>query len=487
LSKINAKLTEEFLLAPGKESQYFERKSARIDMAALAKTICAFANADGGTIAIGINNRQLEGINSQGNTKINDFLQCGFDKCRPSVRVESEFADITMDNGKVDRILFLHIEASKERIHETESGDAYLRVGDESKRLSFEQRRDLEYDKGSRLYEDELVTDCRIEDLNAAALEEYAAAIGFEGREWERLLTARGFAKITEAGLKLNVAGVLLFTARPTTFLPGARVRFIRYEGSQAEVGTAMNIVKQEYMEGPLTNLLNRAKEVVGAQLRSFTTMNPMDGKFVSVAEYPPFAWQEGVVNAVTHRAYNIAGDDIRITMFDDRLEIHSPGKFPSVVNKYNIREVRYSRNPRIARALTEMGWVRELNEGVKRIYQEMSQYFLDEPIYEEMRNSVLLTLRNNIVTRRKRRTERVSALISKEWARLSPDEKKIMEVAFSKEKLFLREVLKLLGRSAPVGRKVLNNLTKKGLLKKTALSRTDPNQYYSLANNYDE
>ena len=75
LSKINARLTEAFLLAPGKEGQYFERKSARIDMPTLAKAICAFANADGGTIVIGINNRQIEGINAQGNTKINDFLQ----------------------------------------------------------------------------------------------------------------------------------------------------------------------------------------------------------------------------------------------------------------------------------------------------------------------------------------------------------------------------------------------------------------------------
>ena len=173
--------------------------------------------------------------------------------------------------------------------------------------------------------------------------------------------------------------------------------------------------------------------------------------------------------------------------MFDDRLEIHSPGKFPSVVNKDNIREVRYSRNPRIARALTEMGWVRELNEGVKRIYQEMSQYFLDEPIYEEKRNSVLLTLRNNIVTRRKRRTERVSVLISKEWAGLSVDEKRVVEVAFSKEKLITREVAEMLNRSGPYVRRLLGNLTEKGLLKKTASSSTDRNQYYSLADSYIE
>ena len=242
-----------------------------------------------------------------------------------------------------------------------------------------------------------------------------------------------------------------------------------------------MNIIKQEYIEGPLTKLLNRAKEVVGAQLRSFTALNPLDGKFISVPEYPLFAWQEGVVNAVAHRAYNIHGEDIRVMMFDDRLEILSPGNFPNVVNKYNIREVRYSRNPRIARALTEMGWVRELNEGVKRIYQEMSRYFLDEPVYDDPNQKVLLVLKNNIVTRRKRRLERISSLINTEWSNLSKDEKTAVEMAFSKERLTTRQLADIIDRSIPYARKVLSRLEELGILQKTASSSNDPQQYYSL------
>ena len=58
--------------------------------------------------------------------------------------------------------------------------------------------------------------------------------------------------------------------------------------------------------------------------------------------------------------------------MFDDRLEIYSPGKLPNIVTVENIKHERFYRNPRIARTLTEFGWVREMNEGVKRIYSEM-------------------------------------------------------------------------------------------------------------------
>ena len=67
-----------------------------------------------------------------------------------------------------------------------------------------------------------------------------------------------------------------------------------------------------------------------------------------------------------------MTGSYIKVSMFDDRLEILSPGKLPSIVTIDNIRDTRFSRNPRIARVLTEFGWVRELNEGVKRIYEDM-------------------------------------------------------------------------------------------------------------------
>ena len=90
--------------------------------------------------------------------------------------------------------------------------------------------------------------------------------------------------------------------------------------------------------------------------------------EFKTVPEYPEFAWFEGLVNAVTHRDYSFRGDYIRVSMFDDRLEIVSPGALPNIVTLDNMRTTRYSRNPRIARTLVEFGWVRELNEGVKRI-----------------------------------------------------------------------------------------------------------------------
>ena len=472
----------EFLLSPGVENQYFDRKSAAIAIAKLTEAIIAFANADGGTIAIGIKDRIIEGIDSQGHIKINDFIQCGFEKCIPSVRYTHETIAVKKANGNEDHLLFLHIDASIDRIHKNSADEVFLRVGDESKRLSFDQRLSLEYDKGERLFEDKVIEECRMEDLDNEVLRTYKEAVKFQGEDLLQILYARGLAKRGPDRPLITVAGVLLFAKYPSAFLPNARIRFIRYEGGKAEVGTSMNIVKQEYIEGPLVKQIEAARVLVQNQLRTFTALSALDGKFISVPEYPTLAWQEGIVNAVTHRSYNIQGDDTKILMFDDKMEIKSPGKFPNIVNKLNIREVRYSKNPRIARVLTELGWVKELGEGVKRIYEEMKAYFLDEPIYDEPNNqSVLLVLKNNVVMRRQRRQERIGALVSIEWNSLSPNHKKALEIIYSRGKLTTKEFAELINRSANVGRKVLDELVSMGLVRKVASSTNDPNQYYEL------
>ncbi|MEM5621497.1 ATP-binding protein [Bacillus thuringiensis] len=355
---------EELLTMP--EGQYFDRKSARIPLTKLSEAIVGFANADGGTIAIGIDNRKIEGIDAQGNQKINDFIQCAFDKCIPSIKIQHQFLNVVKENGNEDRLLIIEIESSVNQLHTTTSDTAYLRVGDETIKLNHEQRTNLEYDKGTRLYEDSIIEDCTFDDLDIDLINEYKSVVNFNGEDLNRLLFARGFAKRTPEGFKYTVAGVLMFCKYPTAFIPGAKVRFIRYEGKSAETGTRMNIIKQETFDDPIPTLIEKVKLIVQSQLREFTALDRPTGKFHSVPEYPIFAWQEGIVNAVTHRAYNIHGDDIKIIMYDDRLEIISPGKLPNIVSVKNIKEVRYSRNPKIARALTEIGWVRELGEGVK-------------------------------------------------------------------------------------------------------------------------
>ena len=177
----------------------------------------------------------------------------------------------------------------------------------------------------------------------------------------------------------------------------------------------------------------------ISSQLRDFTALNQETGMFQMVPEYPEFAWLEGIVNAVTHREYGMSGRYIKVSMFDDRLEIESPGKLPNLVNINNIQTTRYSRNPRIARVLTEFGWVRELNEGVKRIYSDMQSFYLDPPIYSEPDQSVKLTLKNNIEMRTIRQEDRIASQLGEAvWENLDNLEKNILSYMAGKKVLRL-------------------------------------------------
>lgn len=478
VSKYNSKITDKFL-GEAIEDQYFDRKSSKIKPKDIAAHLCAFANANGGCLAIGISDdKKIEGFNSIGDEKINDFQKVPFDLCNPTPKHKTEILEINNEKGELDKVLLFHVESSTNKIIKTSSNDVYLRIGDSSKKLTYEDIKNLEYDKGERLYEEELVERSSLDDIDTELLLEYKKKVNSNLSDKE-ILEARGFIYKDQ----LTVAGTVLFAKNPEKFIPNCKIRFIRYDGLEGQVGTEMNIIKDISIYGPLHKMIDEAKRVVSTQLRDFNALDPNTGKFDTVTEYPEFAWQEGVVNAVTHRDYSIKGEHIKVIMYDDRLEILSPGKLPNIVNINNLKHTRYSRNPKIARILSEFGWVKELNEGIKRIYKEMNEYFLDNPKFTEPNNnSLLLTLKNNIVMRRMRNMEQMSSLFTKDlWDSLSKHEIKAIELAYINGKVTTKDLQEKIERSPKIARKVLDSLKTKGVFEWNGTSTNDPKQYFEL------
>lgn len=234
-------------------------------------------------------------------------------------------------------------------------------------------------------------------------------------------------------------------------------------------------------IEYPVLKIIDRAKDFILAQLREFTALNQQTGKFQIIPEYPEFAWLEGIVNAVTHREYGMSGSYIKVAMFDDRLEIQSPGRLPTIVTVNNIKETRYSRNPRIARVLTEFGWVRKLNEGVKRIYSDMKEFFLDEPVYSEPEQSVKLVLKNNIVMRTMRQSDRAAENIGVDiWNQLDDLEKKILAYMGSNKEVKSSELSEMTQKSGRTINDRLNHLISLDIVKING-NKYDPNHTYEV------
>jgi len=481
-SAINPILTLDYMVKED-ENKYFDRKSAKIKVSEIADIISAFANAEGGTIVIGISDktRRIEGINSFGAEKINNFVSAPKDCCKPMPAYQGEFIDVINYEGKSDRILLLHIFTSVDQVIRTNNDSTFLRIGDRTKEMKGEDFRNLEYNKGTRHFEDECNMDAEISDLSEELLHAYKKKIGAEELDNEQVLRARGFIKKNGDKEYLTNAAVLLFAKNVFQFYPNCRIRFIRYDGTSEQVGTKINIIKDVNLEYPLLKLIDKAKDFVSGQLREFTALNQTTGKFQIVPEYPEFAWLEGIVNAVTHREYGMAGSYVKVTMFDDRLEILSPGKLPSIVTVDNIRHTRFSRNPRIARVLTEFGWVRELNEGVKRIYEDMEEFFLEEPVYSEPDQTVKLVLKNNIVMRSMRQVDRAEESIGGAiWDELDELERSILVYMGSKATVTRAELCQHTTKSNKTISTRLNRLLDMDIIKRNG-NKFDPNHTYSL------
>ena len=465
------------------ENKYFDRKSAQIKPSDIADLISAFANAEGGTIVIGISDktRKLEGINNFTEEKINNFINAPKDFCKPMPYYEVEFLDIHNYNSEDDRLLLLHIHSSIDQIIRTKNDSTFLRIGDKTRELKGDDLRNLEYAKSTRHFEDECNMDAKVEDLDEELLDLYKQKLGADNIKIEQVLRARGFLKTRDGKNLLTNAAVLLFAKNVQEFYPNCRIRFIRYDGNFAQVGTKINIIKDVSIELPILRIIEKGKEFISSQLRVFTALDVKTGKFENVSEYPEFAWLEGIVNAVTHREYGMSGNFIQVSMFDDRLEIRSPGKLPNIVTVDNICETRYSRNPRIARVLTDFGWVRELNEGVKRIYTDMKEFFLEAPEYSEPEQSVKLVLRNNIMMRRVRQSDRMSYNVGKDtWNSLDDLEKNILIYMSNKKMVSRLELQNYTGKASRTISLRLNKLIDKGIIKRNG-SKNDPQQTYEL------
>ena len=344
----------------------------RAEPKVLAISIAAFANADGGDIAIGVSDktRKIEGVD-QHTEKLNELLRVPLDFCNPSVSITSDLLPCTDKDGNENHILLMHIPASSE-LHTNQADEAFMRVGDKSRRLSFEERIQLMYDKGERYYEDTAVYGATVDDIDMAAVERYTELIGYTKSANQYLHENNGFITTNVKGEEqVSVACILLFGKYPQKFFPRGRTRFIRYKGTEERVGAEMNVIKDVTFEGTILDQVKATIAYLETQVEEHTFLG-QHGQFVTNRDYPKFVIQEMVVNACCHRAYNIKGTEIQIKMFDNRLVFESPGRLPGTVKPSNIRHTHFSRNPKIAQFLKAYDYVKEFGEGVDRVCREL-------------------------------------------------------------------------------------------------------------------
>ncbi|MFL5817496.1 MAG: ATP-binding protein [Conexibacter sp.] len=443
------------------EDQWFDRKSARIKPRALADALIGFANAEGGIVAVGLSDGRIEGTDDVGRAR-NDLVQAPIDFCVPPVRAQHRLVPCRTDAG-TDHLLIFEVRPSDGVVHTNAKDEAYLRVGDENRKLTFAQRQELTFDRGPGSYEARPVVAIDATDLSETLLDAYVEAVG--ARDRRGLLQARSL--IDERGT-LNVAGWLLFASHPQSRIPEALVRVLRYRGSERGTGARQQLVSDERFEGPIPRVLRHARARI-QQVQPTRRALGRHGRFDEIPLVPEDAWLEGLVNAVVHRSYSLAGDHIRIEVFDDRIEITSPGRFPGIVDVTDPRTApRFARNPRIARVCADLEFGQELGEGIRRIYEEMRHAGLDDPVYTQTGASVRLLLSGEPVERRLD-------------GQLTADARTITAALREASRLSTGEVAELLDRSRPHALKILRSLEGPGIVRRVGKSPQDPRAYWEL------
>jgi ATP-dependent DNA helicase RecG len=332
----------------------------------LAETLVGFANADGGTIYVGV----TEGGAPTGDVYPEEFdavVQQAELDCRPPIPVNWELVEaggFFVFIGRVHRSPELHTLAD---------GRVLVRTGDENRALSGSQVQRLVTTRSTGDYEAEPVPGATRDDLDSDILEEFVEV--WEDRQGHPLTRPLDDLLIDMGWMlpdkRPTVAGLLLFGRDPEIFLTRCGITFVRFDGERIQRSVdESSYGRRVEVGGPLANVIQRTWEVLQEEIRSGAVVRGLkrEEKWV----YPPTAIREALVNAVAHRDYRVRGREIEIRMFSNRLEISSPGGLPGFITLDNIVDEHFSRNPRIVNGLFQWGYIEELGLGVDLMIEEM-------------------------------------------------------------------------------------------------------------------
>ena len=373
------------------ESHFIDLKSAEITPANLTKTASAFCNTSGGEIFVGIEEsvglfgkqRKWNGLKDQ--EAGNAFFQV-LEKMSPlGNHYEAEFLAADSAPGLVLHLNFFKTQeilvASNGRVHVRRSSQNLPVDGDDAVER-------LKYDKGIKSFEDEVTTAPLAEINNSLVLLDFLLEVVPTSEPDDWLSKQR----VVVDG-RTTVAGVLLYSDMPQAVLPKrSAVKILRYQ-TKEEGERDYLAFNPLTIEGPLYSLVYDSVEQCKKIIEDIKKLGPNG---LEPVVYPEEALHEVLTNAVLHRDYSVAAD-VQVRIFDNRLEIESPGRLPGHVTVENITKTQFARNPKLVRLINKFKEPpnKDVGEGLRTTFEAMDKLRLKKPLIEERDSSVVVILRH--------------------------------------------------------------------------------------------
>lgn len=375
------------LEGPPGQKRSRSRRAIRDD---IAEAVAAFANAEGGTLIVGVEDDKTVTGCDLPEDEIATMLAV------PQQRLVPPLAAGIVDAHAGHRLLVFEVSAAAGAVMVV--GDGFpRRIGEEVIQESQASIEAIKARARTESGEADAVPNARMDQLDGDLIRRAQTAAGLASAEPADYLIQRRLADRRGTDVVLRLGALLLFAHDQASIpLPNCGIRVIQVRGTQRETGPRLNTTELGRFEGAVPQVIDRTYELLQRHIAKSSRLH--DLFFRETPEYPTFAWQEALVNAVAHRDYRVQGRGVEVWMFEDRLEVSSPGALlPGIELRALMQRERVheSRNPRMARVLAELGLMREQGEGIPRMFEEMERSLLHLPELSVNGNTFTVVLRN--------------------------------------------------------------------------------------------
>lgn len=435
-----------------RESKTLELKSIVRNFEGIIKTAVAFANGVGGKIVIGVDDETSEilGIDDRLRDHIyDDFPNSLYDLTNPHLisqiyeqRFEDKAVLIIEIPPALKRPCFLQNKGIPKGV--------YIRIGSSTRMASNEYIEEL-MRENQRISFDEQTMQENLNILSDTYLEGY-----YKKKSKEALLEDKIIKRShTNSDIYYpTIAGVLLFSDLPNHYIPEAHVICTRFSGTQGR-----DIIQSEEIKGPISKQIDVSFNLVADWIKRDYKLQGT--RLKSQTLIPKEALREAITNALVHRKYTIHGAT-KIALYDDRLEIFSPGNFPGHININNLGDgITHLRNPIIGRMAHKMGIIEKLGSGIKLIFDSCKASKIVPPTFSEEGDYVKVIFEFKIMKNEGKNDEEI-----------------LLDFFNLKKISRTQEMIDHLGRSKNTTFKILHKLIDRGLVKQVGQGK---NTRYTL------
>lgn len=369
----------------------FKRLSGNKVVGKIAETIVAMVNTDGGSMFIGIDDpdkSQLKGRNRlfgiEEDIEKFDALMHRIADITPTLQWEQSVCYLIEDSVSGKTVANILINKAKKGFHAI-SKKVFVREGASNRTLSPQEIIDMSYAKGFLKADEELTKNIDFDLLDTEWFKRWCRARNLTGGVKEVLFKTGLAYRDNQKNILPTRAAVLLFAELPKSLLRTdyCAIRIFRYQGTEAKFNSTPNLIGPPInIEGPIVKLIKDSHQRV---LDILANGVQAESGFVAQHEIPQRVIREAITNAVIHRDYHDK-KDIAIRIYEDRVEVVSPGMFTYNITLDNIgreRAIDY-RNALLVRHLLEFPDApnMDVNEGVRVMFREMASHNLYPPTY---------------------------------------------------------------------------------------------------------